>query len=544
MNMRRYFTKIAAGAASAMILAAPFAAGAISVGDVQAQIEAILKQVAALQEQIRNLQGQNTVTRPPQEEGIWIPKHRVCSILNRNLVVGVSGEDVRSLQEFLQAEGHLSVPPTGYFGQLTAQAVAQWQAREGVTAGGSFGPISRERMKIWCGDEKPRPSQERFNASPVRGNSPLTVTFNTWLSGFRVNTVSYVIDYGDGSQENAANCPAPADACTGPGINTHTYTKDGSYTATLQKITDPCPDDGDPTTPRCMAAIRSDVVGKAHIQVGTIACTTEYMPVCGAKQIQCITTPCNPIPTTYGNKCEMRSNGASFLYEGQCRTTTSRPIDDPQCKVWQDACNSCTRSTPGGPGMCTQMACTSEGPAQRPIPYCKEYFGSSANKPPVISGISGPTTLIVNQTGTWSIQASDPEGQTLSYKIRWGDEDKYPMTSSQIGAARADSSVQSTTFTHTYSAVGIYTVMIEAKDTSGATTQSSVTVNVGTRGGCTAAYALVCGTKYESGLNYCPYGTGQVGGPCRKDYTYDNRCMLDADGATFVNEGECSSNTY
>lgn len=32
-------------------------------------------------------------------------------------------------------------------------------------------------------------------------------------------------------------------------------------------------------------------------------CTAEYEPVCGLVEIQCITTPCNPVPQTFGNAC-------------------------------------------------------------------------------------------------------------------------------------------------------------------------------------------------------------------------------------------------
>ncbi|MDE1975418.1 MAG: hypothetical protein KGI49_02835, partial [Patescibacteria group bacterium] len=43
------------------------------------------------------------------------------------------------------------------------------------------------------------------------------------------------------------------------------------------------------------------------------------------------------------------------------------------------------------------------------------------NLPPVISGISSPTVLQVGQTGTWSVNASDPQNGTLSYSVDWGD---------------------------------------------------------------------------------------------------------------------------
>jgi hypothetical protein len=41
------------------------------------------------------------------------------------------------------------------------------------------------------------------------------------------------------------------------------------------------------------------------------------------------------------------------------------------CKVWFDGCNTCSRTTPGGPLMCTLMACNPVSQAQA---HCKEYF--------------------------------------------------------------------------------------------------------------------------------------------------------------------------
>ena len=49
-----------------------------------------------------------------------------------------------------------------------------------------------------------------------------------------------------------------------------------------------------------------------------IACTMEYAPVCGEVQIQCVTTPCNPIKETFSNKCMMNTKKAKYLFDGEC----------------------------------------------------------------------------------------------------------------------------------------------------------------------------------------------------------------------------------
>src|SRR3989338_4787062 len=292
-------------------------ASALTVDELQTQIKELLAKIADLRLQLNTAV---KVEAPPIDQTVMSTpnKHRICSILKRNLSQGTQGDDVRGLQEFLSAEGYLSANATGYFGPMTAQAVAKWQASQGVSAVGSFGPMSRERIKAWCG--------------------------------------------GGGS-----------------------------------------------------------------------GCTKEYRPVCGAKPIVCITTPCNPIQQTYGNRCMMLSDGATYLHDGACR-------------------------------------------------------GDSGNMPPTISSSSGPTTLNVNQLGTWTIQASDQENGQLTYSITWGDEQIFPVPMASMVAR--ESFVQTTTFTHTYNSAGTYTVVVRVQDDSGQLAQTTTSVRVGPETVyCTMEYA-------------------------------------------------------
>ena len=48
-------------------------------------------------------------------------------------------------------------------------------------------------------------------------------------------------------------------------------------------------------------------------------CSSEpSMPVCGLKQVQCITAPCEPVKITYDNYCQLKSDGAIYLHTGSC----------------------------------------------------------------------------------------------------------------------------------------------------------------------------------------------------------------------------------
>lgn len=486
------YTKIGACLSAAIIGASVFVASpaaALTAEEIRTQIQELLAKVAELQEQLRIVTEQPTSSDPALTPPAY--KHRVCSALVRNLSQGIEGEDVRGLQEFLSSQGHFSGNATGYFGPMTARAVAQWQASEGVQSIGSFGPLSRERLRIWCG--------------------------------------------GGG---------------------------------------------------------------------GGVACTAEYRPVCGQKQVVCITTPCNPVQQTYGNVCTARADSATVLYEGQCRNDSTHPKDDPQCKSWNDGkwCGStCYRSTPGGEFNCVSPMCERPSgpiPPER-APYCSERFDhqcpslppyspcpagttaewkhdsngckvssqcvSSGNKPPVIRSFSGPTTLSVHQSGTWTIQASDPENQSLSYTVTWGDEYANNLS---IALRAPLSFVQSSSLTHSYASAGTYQIRIIVRDASGQEAETSITVRVGgepvactmeakqcpdgsfvgrtgprcefapcpTPSACTMEYAPVCGQPPEPA---CRYSVPACLLPAQSPQTYGNRCVMNAAGATFLYSGEC-----
>ncbi len=101
------------------------------------------------------------------------------------------------------------------------------------------------------------------------------------------------------------------------------------------------------------------------------------------------------------------------------------------------------------------------------------FAQTTKNHPPVINGISSPTVLTIDQTGTWSVSAYDPEDGNLSYSVDWGDT-ATPL----MKAASLLSFVQTTSFSHSYATPGNYTIKFTVRDDAGLTAQSSVTVHV------------------------------------------------------------------
>ena len=74
----------------------------------------------------------------------------LSTLAGRNLTIGDTGSDVADLQGILGEQGYLTMPvgvPFGYFGPLTRDALARYQAANGVSpAVGYYGPITRAKM--------------------------------------------------------------------------------------------------------------------------------------------------------------------------------------------------------------------------------------------------------------------------------------------------------------------------------------------------------------------------------------------------------------
>lgn len=59
-------------------------------------------------------------------------------------------------------------------------------------------------------------------------------------------------------------------------------------------------------------------VQPAFSESNNIVCTEEYVPVCGKRAVQCITTPCDLIEQTFSNRCIALAEGATDIVEGAC----------------------------------------------------------------------------------------------------------------------------------------------------------------------------------------------------------------------------------
>jgi hypothetical protein len=112
---------------------------------------------------------------------------------------------------------------------------------------------------------------------------------------------------------------------------------------------------------------------------------------------------------------------------------------------------------------------------------CNGNNGNNNGQAPVITNLSAPTTLRTNESGTWTLTASDPQNGTLYYAVRWGDEYNFMNDYNSVTPAY-NSYVQQAIFNHTYTVPGTYTVSFRVRDNQGYETYSSATVTVTNNG--------------------------------------------------------------
>lgn len=104
---------------------------------------------------------------------LGLPAGFVCSLLQRNLSKGSSGEDVLRLQAYLEQTGDLTASTTGYFGEKTEAALKMWQARMKIASSGDasttgfgfLGPRTRNAIMTHCKELMDKKSGNASSAS-------------------------------------------------------------------------------------------------------------------------------------------------------------------------------------------------------------------------------------------------------------------------------------------------------------------------------------------------------------------------------------------
>ena len=212
-----------------LLVLTPIAASAATTAELQAQAQALLAQVRALQAQYSGNAGTATAG--------------ACPNLTRSLSRGISGNDVLRLQTFLARDPFIypEAVLSGYFGPLTERAVQRWQVKFGVISSGPgygiAGPRTAAAIAVQCAGGSvglPEVTVGGFiSVSPIQGAAPLTVSVTATVNTPNSCAASvYTLDYGDGTAPQ--QIPISAGMCA-PFNQTypHVYRYGGTYKVTL-----------------------------------------------------------------------------------------------------------------------------------------------------------------------------------------------------------------------------------------------------------------------------------------------------------------------
>jgi peptidoglycan hydrolase-like protein with peptidoglycan-binding domain len=89
---------------------------------------------------------QNYNTPAPAVQGASASCVVITNTLSKGSTDATSGGEVTVLQAFLETQG-FTFPDKGVFGALTENAVASWQATNGISSTGTVGPLTREAIR-------------------------------------------------------------------------------------------------------------------------------------------------------------------------------------------------------------------------------------------------------------------------------------------------------------------------------------------------------------------------------------------------------------
>lgn len=151
--MKRIYKR---GSTAALLIAALLIAGGVTVQaqedtdmttveQLQEQIQQLQEQVAELQERLRAQGADSESVSAPEEAELGNP----MAMIGQEMRMGDRSERVRQLQEFLAQDA--SIYPegltTGYFGNLTSQAVTRLQKEIGIQESGEFNSETMSRIR-------------------------------------------------------------------------------------------------------------------------------------------------------------------------------------------------------------------------------------------------------------------------------------------------------------------------------------------------------------------------------------------------------------
>lgn len=171
------------------------------------------------------------------------PLQNYCPQITVQLSIGSTdartGGQVSQLQQFF-ASRYGNQPVTGYFGVLTRANVVRYQQEVGLSPVGMVGPYTRASLAN-CTDTTPPSTGTSFEATPLSGIAPLSVTFKVNSLTIGTDTSSVYVDFGDGQTAPVQPIYCIKAPCLPLANVEHVYSSPGTYTAKLMQNNNYCP---------------------------------------------------------------------------------------------------------------------------------------------------------------------------------------------------------------------------------------------------------------------------------------------------------------
>lgn len=409
-----------------------------------------------------------------------------CAGLTRDLSVGMRGSDVSTLQSFLVSRnypGGGSWMVTGYFGRATQAAVQIFQQERGLPMTGIADAATRAAV---CGAQNPV-----FPVNPVYPTYPTYPSYPTYpyTGGVTITSLS--------STSAAQNSPVTIYG-TGFDYNNNTVYVGSTPLANISST----------NGTSLSFVVPSYMTGSVQIYVANSrgqsnAVTLSIVPYtypCSSSYPY--NTNCNTCAYPYTNCPSGQLSiqylsptsgavGSSVTIYGTGFSSTNNTVRFGQgiiAGISSFDGRSLTFTVPSqltGYASQTVMLATynvsvqnSAGFTSNSIPFTVTSLGSAGA--PVISNVSGPTSLNTGVTGTWTVQLYNTPQSYSNYvtlSVRWGDESVYGASISPAQTSYAQGS-QTFTFAHAYMQPGTYTVTFTATNASGQSNVSTATVTV------------------------------------------------------------------
>lgn len=343
-----------------------------------------------------------------------------CTTITQTLSTGSRGSEVLTLQNFLvnqNYQGSGSWMLTGYFGSATRQAVRNFQASQGIAVTGIVDSATREAIsRVSCGGTSLLYPSSYSYTTPTAYPTSYTYPY-TYQNPYDYSSYQYPYDYSYNYQYSYQN--------------PQYYPQCGTYGYAC------------PTVQPAITMLSPQSAG-----VGTSV-------------------------TIYGQGFSTTGNTVRF---GTGIITNLSSPDTRSISFVVPTTLTGYGSYPVTVGTYNISVSNSAGQVSNSLPFYVTSLGAGSS--PSISSFSGPTSLSLNTQGTWAITFYNPASQYATVNVRWGDEQLYPYASAQAAQSIYNSGTQNTSFTHSYSQPGTYTVTATVTNAAGLSQTTSTTVNV------------------------------------------------------------------